>query len=413
MDPLSLSISIVGLCCAAVQVNSLLKNFIDASKDAPTSARHTLTEVSAIYVCLNGLEAFLSGRQESPRSRTSLIMLEQIIVVFTDCVAIFSELEQVLDTTKIDAPMRMLDRVKWAVKEKTILKLLTRLQTSKASLNLMLNILTCTSVESAETTTKDLTGLVQQVLKSNVNMSRRLRNIERMHPAMMWSACPSLTSSIHEHNLGQLSDAQQSSEISFERALKHSTAYRRTAFSRLRGSASSSNAASGLSFLSGLSLSDVLDATAMALPISRTELWNHHRYDTRSLPDSTHGASALDAWYNPPAKKSAFIRTAYFDGQYTNQYAQNKSNGHLIYRRFSIAGPNRPPRFTEGLVISPSKGNDEAEAGVEEVAELEDTSSGAVETSDEREVELVSCWDHDSPSAWGQGVLGLLRSIGL
>ncbi|KAL8666794.1 MAG: hypothetical protein Q9168_007407 [Polycauliona sp. 1 TL-2023] len=302
MDPLSISISIVGLCCAAVQVNSLLKNFIDASKDAPTSARHTLTEVSAIYVCLNRLEVFLSGRQESAKSRASLIMLEQVIVIFTDCVAIFSELEQLLDSIKTDGSMRVLDRVKWAVKEKTILKLLARLQTSKASLGLMLNILTCTSMESAETTTRDLTGLVQQVLKSNVNMSRRLRNIERMHPAMISSACPSLTPSIHEHNRGQLRNAQQSPEISFERELQHSAAYRRTAFNRLRGSANSSNATSGPSFLSGLSLSDVLDATAMALPISRTELWNHHRYGTLPLSDPSHEASALDAWYNPPAK---------------------------------------------------------------------------------------------------------------
>lgn len=142
MDPLSISISIVGLCCAAIQVNGLLKNFIDSSKDAPATARHTLSEVSAIYVCLNRLEAFLSGRQESAKSRRSLVMLEQVIIIFTDCVSIFSELEQILDSIKTDGPMRMLDRVKWAMKEKTILKLVNRLQTSKASLGLILTILT-------------------------------------------------------------------------------------------------------------------------------------------------------------------------------------------------------------------------------------------------------------------------------
>ncbi|CAO1603355.1 hypothetical protein XANCAGTX0491_006943 [Xanthoria calcicola] len=423
MDPLSISISIVGLCCAAIQVNGLLKNFIDSSKDAPATARHTLSEVSAIYVCLNRLEAFLSGRQESAKSRRSLVMLEQVIIIFTDCVSIFSELEQILDSIKTDGPMRMLDRVKWAMKEKTILKLVNRLQTSKASLGLILTILTCTSMESAETTTRDLTGLVHQVLKSNVNMSRRLRNIERMHPAMMSSACLSLTASVHEYNVGRLSDAQQSPKISFEKELEHSAAYnRRTAFNRLRASNTSSNAPSGPSFLSGLSLSDVLDVTAMALPISRTELWNHHRYDTQPHSNTTHGASTLDAWYNAPAKKSAFIRTAYFDGQYTNQYAQAKFTGHLIYRRFSIAGPDRPPRFKEGLVISSSKEhksiakNIEAEPGNgnEELAELEDTSPyawiGQKQPSLERH-QHFGCWDYDSSSAWGQGVLGLLKSI--
>ena len=133
-------------------------------------------------------------------------------------------------------------------------------------------------------------------------MSRRLRNIERMHPALTSSACPSLTTSVHEHDAGQLSEAQQSSEISFERELRHSAAYRRTLFNRLRASDNSSNDPSGPSCLSGLSLSDVLDVTAMALPISRTELWNHHRYDTLSSTNTTHEASTLDAWYDPPAK---------------------------------------------------------------------------------------------------------------
>ncbi|KAL8732064.1 MAG: hypothetical protein Q9166_003017 [cf. Caloplaca sp. 2 TL-2023] len=134
--------SIIGLCCAAIQVNGLLKNFVDSSKDAPATARHTLTEVSGIYVCLNQLEAFLSGRQVSSRSRRSLVMIEQVIIIFTDCVSIFSELEQILESMKTDGTMRIIDRVKWALKEKTILKLLTRLQTSKASLGLMLTILT-------------------------------------------------------------------------------------------------------------------------------------------------------------------------------------------------------------------------------------------------------------------------------
>lgn len=129
-------------------------------------------------------------------------------------------------------------------------------------------------------------------------------------------------------------------------------------------------------------------------------------------------------------KKSAFIRTAYFDGQYTNQYAQAKFTGHLIYRRFSIAGPGRPPRFKEGLVISSSKEdksmmkNKEVEPGNEELAELEDTSPCAFETSCIGQKhqhhyqtlgrhQHVACWDHDSSCAWGQGVLGLLKSIGL
>ncbi|KAL8775258.1 MAG: hypothetical protein Q9209_000264 [Squamulea sp. 1 TL-2023] len=131
--------------------------------------------------------------------------------------------------------------------------------------------------------------------------------------------------------------------------------------------------------------------------------------------------------------KSAFIRTVYFNGQYTNQYAQAKFTGHLIYRRFSVAGPECLPRFKEGLVISPSNepdpvNNNDVELKTEEPAELEDTSPYVVEESHngqndlhhaqildwhQQAIEVAARWDHDSSSAWGQGVLGLLRSIGV
>ncbi|KAL8933027.1 MAG: hypothetical protein Q9216_006556 [Gyalolechia sp. 2 TL-2023] len=378
MDPLSIAASIVGLCVAAVQVNSLLKSFIDTSKSAPASARHVLTEVTGIYVCLNQVEAFLSGRRQSPSSRKSLVMIEKVIIVFTDCVSLFSELEQILESVKTGGSMRVIDRVKWASKEKAILRLLARLQASKTSLTMIFGILTCASMEDAETTTRSLNAAVQQLLKSNMNMSRRLKNIERMHPALNLSACPSFTMSICERDASRLRDRSQSSEPAFEKELETSPVYKRTAFNRLRASRDSSNATSGPSFLSGLSLSDVSNATAMALPIALTELWNHHRYTTAFDPETKAEGTSLDAWYYPPAKKSAFIRTAYFDGQYTNQYAQARFNGHLIYRRFSVTGPDRSPRFKEGWKIgSGSEGKQLSPGkkdGCGERAELEDTS---------------------------------------
>ena len=143
MDPLSISASIAGLCIAAVQVSNLLRDFINNTKQAPRTARHTLSETTGIYVCLKQLESFLSGKQKAARSRRSLIMVEQVIILFTDCVSIFSELEQLLETLKPDnGTMRTIDRMKWSFKEKALSKLLTRLQGSKTSLNLILTILT-------------------------------------------------------------------------------------------------------------------------------------------------------------------------------------------------------------------------------------------------------------------------------
>ena len=142
MDPLSVSASIFGLISAAAQVSCLLKALIDSAKEAPMSANGVLVEIQDISICLHQLQSFLLGTQEAPRSRKSLIMVEQVIIVLTDCVSIFSELEQTLETTKADRPMRVIDRFRWIAKEKIILKHLGHLQASKGSLNLILTTLT-------------------------------------------------------------------------------------------------------------------------------------------------------------------------------------------------------------------------------------------------------------------------------
>lgn len=142
MDPLSISASILGITTAAIQVSRLLKTFIDGANGASTFARGVLMEVTGIYVCLHQLQGFLLGSEEAARSRRSLIMVEQVIIVFTDCVSIFSELEQTLESLKTGEQMRVIDRMKWASKEAAILKLLERLRASKTSLNFMLTILT-------------------------------------------------------------------------------------------------------------------------------------------------------------------------------------------------------------------------------------------------------------------------------
>lgn len=142
MDPLSIAASIIGITTAAIQASRLLKTFVDGPGRASTSARGVLREVSGFYACLQQLQGFLLGREEAARSRRSLIMINQIVVIFTDCVSVFSELEQTLESVQTLEHMRVLDRLKWSSKENAISKLLIRLQSAKASMNIMLSILT-------------------------------------------------------------------------------------------------------------------------------------------------------------------------------------------------------------------------------------------------------------------------------
>ena len=158
-----------------------------------------------------------------------------------------------------------------------------------------------TSIDHAEESTRTLTTGIQLLLRSNLNMSRRLRNIERMHPALATSSCPSKASSTLSLDVLQSEPRTiDSLDIHFEEALGKSPAYKRAGFSRLMVSKASSTISPGPSFLSGLSLGDVDNVSAVALPISSRELWNHHRYVAVKSGGAKAGAQALDAWYNPP-----------------------------------------------------------------------------------------------------------------
>ena len=142
MDPLSIAASVVGLLGAAAKVSEVLKTFICSTKDAPTLANGVLQEVADISTCLSQLQFFLVGTRVGTRSRTAIIMVEQVIVTLTACVITFSELEEILGVFKDHTPQTIGSRVAWMRKETVIAKLCLRLNSSKQSLNLLLTTLT-------------------------------------------------------------------------------------------------------------------------------------------------------------------------------------------------------------------------------------------------------------------------------
>ena len=142
MDPVSAAASIVGLLGAAAKVSELLVKFIASVKEAPKLARNALMEVSDTAACLNQLQRYIHGALSTSLSQEQLLMTESLIVALSNCMLIFSELEETVDSLKPAEPMQSWRVVQWHFKEQTISALMIRLQQSKISLSLMLTTLT-------------------------------------------------------------------------------------------------------------------------------------------------------------------------------------------------------------------------------------------------------------------------------
>ena len=142
MDPISITASIVGILGAAAKLCALLSAVVSNVNGAPRAAERVLVEVFDITTCLAQLQEYLLVPRAGSRSRKGLIMVEQVQVTLANTVIAFSELERLVDSMKLNQPMGISSKVKFALKESSINKILHRLQSSKATLNLILTTLT-------------------------------------------------------------------------------------------------------------------------------------------------------------------------------------------------------------------------------------------------------------------------------
>ena len=142
MDPLSVTMAIVGLLTASHQISSAIGNLVSKSKSAPKEIQDVKSTVDTIRSVLIQLQMLLLGRAQVDRQRTSLILVEQIVITLSACVATFSELDAFVGTLDSDAMLGLMDRIRWATKTSTIKEHLQKLEMHKSSLTLMLTILT-------------------------------------------------------------------------------------------------------------------------------------------------------------------------------------------------------------------------------------------------------------------------------
>jgi hypothetical protein len=324
MDPLSILASVVGLLTAAGKVSSILTTISSNIKEAPQHVDDMLSEVNDLKISLSALHKFLLGIALAPRRRMALIQLDQLIATLTESVLTFSELEALLTPFAASSEISITKCAKWAWKEETVSRIMQRLQRHKLSLCLMLNIvqwyILCPSSISfhygtafstdiwcsesdleAEKSGEMLQNLIQRLLESNQDISRRLQNLE--DAAESWS----ITTRCFRNNSGTemveevkeqittvaaerlSSDEYDRSDVNFqanafqfafENDLETSRVYQRTrCYSSDVSFTSSAVRTHAWSVFSGLSLAECSVISAIALPLYSREISNSQWYD--------------------------------------------------------------------------------------------------------------------------------------
>lgn len=190
-------------------------------------------------------------------------------------------------------------------------------------ITILMNFHTSTSIGEAQSSASQLRTLVQEVLDSNHEMSRRMVNLEMRTLGYSQGSVPTSTtlktswddSNINimrataESNKGRVPPGERietvrgASEISggdlealeaptftftFDQDLRNSRPYTRAMKrSSMWSTTSSAVHTMNWSCLSGLSLAEVSEISVIGLPISAEELWNGHHY-IHAVPHLAH-----------------------------------------------------------------------------------------------------------------------------
>ena len=228
-------------------------------------------------------------------------MVEDLIVVLSNCVLVFSELEKLVDGLNPDQSIRASDILRWTMKEKAVAALLFRLQTSKTSLNLMISVLTYSSIADVQSSVDQLGNITRQLLESNHDIAERLSRMESKNSDALSAIAPTARELVGSEAIeddesiitvrpvkagssaGKAFEMQiMSLPSEFESLLESSRPYRRACKRPDRSLSAPSSVIHtlGWSFLSGISLAEVSNISIIELALDKNNIWNSKFYDT-------------------------------------------------------------------------------------------------------------------------------------
>jgi hypothetical protein len=309
MDPLSIATSVAGLIGAGAKLAAILTP-ISRLSDAPPLCKAVLTEVCDTAVALRQVQNFLDGQLHIPSERREYVLFEHVAAALTGCVMAKDELETLLDGMGLvyagSGITGTFDRMRWIRKEQGIQRLVQRLQNHKASLNLILTVLQCSSVTQIQNSVLRLSNLVEEAVSSNSALSIRLGRLEggsTLRSPTIQTARANGAKSVNTPEqeelfsddasvitVTQVPEGQSQSEnhfvlapFTFDSELQTSRVYRRLQLldsdSHSETSATTSTRQrAAASIFSALSLADISNLSQYSLPIFIKEISNSRWY---------------------------------------------------------------------------------------------------------------------------------------
>jgi hypothetical protein len=142
-DPLSIAASVVGLVTVAGKISAAITSFVLGVADVPESARAALAAVDTMRLTLASVRQLMTKLSQMPRERKEMIHVTHLVVLFREAILSLSELEAIIcpASASVGETTWTWDAVKWFLQEKRITAAVQRLESHRASLSAMLNIL--------------------------------------------------------------------------------------------------------------------------------------------------------------------------------------------------------------------------------------------------------------------------------
>jgi hypothetical protein len=142
MEPLSISVAVIGLLKTAREVSSTIGKLVSSKKNGCKEIRDVKSTVDTLRSVLLQLQLLLLDHARIDERRASMILVEEVVVTLSASVMTFSDLDSCVEGLVSDERLGILNSIRWASKAEELKGYMRSLESHKISLALMVNILT-------------------------------------------------------------------------------------------------------------------------------------------------------------------------------------------------------------------------------------------------------------------------------